>query len=150
MKSLSSTRYQREVLERLARVRADSRPRWGTMSSHQMICHVSDSIRGALGEKHVSPSTNLFKCTVVKWVALWVPLRWPHGVKTSPEMDQLLGGTRPAEFAGDVDRLRDLLARFCRWEGEFAPHAMLGPLSRKERMRHAYLHLDHHLRQFGV
>lgn len=150
MKSLSTTRYRQELLERLAGVRPDSRRRWGTMSPHQMICHVSDSIRGALGEKHVNPSTNLFRRTVVKWVALWMPLRWPRGVKTSPEMDQQLGGTRPAEFARDVDGLRDLLARFCTWEGKFAAHAMLGPMSRNERMRHAYLHLDHHLRQFGA
>jgi hypothetical protein len=27
---------------------------------------------------------------------------------------------------------------------------MFGQMSRTERMRHAYLHFDHHLRQFGA
>jgi hypothetical protein len=31
-----------------------------------------------------------------------------------------------------------------------APYAMFGQLSKSERMRRAYLHFDHHLRQFGA
>ena len=65
-------------------------------------------------------------------------------------MDQRQGGTQPVEFASDVDKLRTLFDQFCGWKSEFAPHAMLGQLSRTERMRHAYLHMDHHLRQFGA
>ncbi|HEX8893010.1 MAG TPA: hypothetical protein VF783_06790, partial [Terriglobales bacterium] len=67
------------------------------MSAHQMICHLSDSFRGSLGEKYISPATSVFKRTLLKWVALWVPLRWPHGFKTLPEMDQRQGGTPPSE-----------------------------------------------------
>jgi Protein of unknown function (DUF1569) len=53
------------------------------------------------------------------------------------------------EFASDVEKLRTLFDQFCGWKGEFLPHAMFGQLSTPERMRHAYLHMDHHLRQFG-
>jgi Protein of unknown function (DUF1569) len=65
-------------------------------------------------------------------------------------MDQHQGGTPPTEFATDLEKLYILLGRFCNSEREFAPHATLGQMSRTERMRHAYLHMDHHLRQFGV
>ena len=98
----------------------------------------------------ISQSTTLFKRTIYKWVALWLPFHWPHGIKTRPEMDQLQGGTPPAEFASDLEKLRILFNRFCTSEVEFAPHATLGQMSRSERMRHAYLHMDHHLRQFGA
>jgi hypothetical protein len=40
--------------------------------------------------------------------------------------------------------------RFSTRDGGFAPHAMFGQMSKAERMRHAYLHFDHHLRQFGT
>jgi uncharacterized protein DUF1569 len=73
-----------------------------------------------------------------------------RGIKTRPEMDQQQGGTPPAEFASDLETLRILLERFCTSEGEFVPHAMFGQMSRIERMRHAYLHMDHHQRQFGA
>jgi hypothetical protein len=86
----------------------DSQRRWGSMSAHQMICRLSDSFRVALGEKHVSSSSTLFKRTIYKWAALWVPLRWPHGIKTRPEVDQQPGGTLPVEFPSDVETLRTL------------------------------------------
>src|SRR5690242_19810051 len=120
------------------------------MSPHQMVCHLSDSFRASLKEKYVSPASTLTKRTVLKWVALWVPLRWPRAIKTRPEMDQQQGGTPPTEFTSDLAKLRVLLERFCTYHDEFAPHATLGQMSRRERMRHAYLHMDHHLRQFGA
>ena len=150
MKTLSNIPDRDEVLDRLTGVHPESQGRWGRMSAHQMICHLSDSFRAALGEKEVSESTTLFKRTIYKWAALWLPFHWRHGIKTRPEMDQQQGGTPPAEFASDLDNLRILLDRFCNSEGEFAAHATLGQMSRTERMRHAYPHMDHHLRQFGV
>jgi len=119
------------------------------MSAPQMICHLSDSFRSALGEKSVSQDTNLFKRTGMKWLALWVLPSWPHGVKTRREMDQQQGGTPPAEFSADVERLRVLFDRYCAAQ-QFSPHPMMGPLTRTERMRWSYLHMNHHLRQFGV
>ncbi len=150
MRTLLNDRDRKEVLRRLNNVHPDSQSRWGSMSAHQMICHLADSFRAALGKKNVSSAATLFKRTIYKWAALWVPVPWPHGVKTRPEMDQRQGGTLPVDFASDVERLRTLLDQFCGREQEFAPHAMLGQLSRTERMRHAYLHMDHHLRQFGA
>jgi hypothetical protein len=150
MKTLSNAVYRQEVLNRLTNVRSESQHRWGSMSAHEMICHLGDSFRASLGEKQLSPATTLFKRTVFKWTALWAPLQWPHGVETRPEMDQRHGGTQPEEFASDLEKLQILFGRFVKWQGEYAPHPVLGPLSRTERMRHAYLHMDHHLRQFGA
>jgi hypothetical protein len=149
MKTLLKPADREEILRRLAAVHADSQRRWGSMSAPQMICHLSDSFRSAMGEKSVSSDTSLFKRTGMKWLALWVFSEWPHGVKTRPEMDQQQGGTPPAEFAADVQQLRILFDRYCATQ-QFAPHPMMGALSRTERMRWAYLHMNHHLRQFGV
>jgi hypothetical protein len=150
MKTLLNVRDRGEVLSRLASVRADAQPRWGTMSAHQMICHLSDSLRAALNEKYISSSTSLFKRRILKPLALWVPISWPRGFKTRPEMDQRQGGTPPMDFASDLEELRSLFERFCAWQGAFASHAMFGEISKIERMRYAYRHIDHHLRQFGV
>ncbi|MGB6545681.1 MAG: DUF1569 domain-containing protein [Candidatus Acidiferrales bacterium] len=150
MKSLSNLRDRDEVLDRLGKVRPDSRALWGTMTAPQMICHLSDSFRGALGEKYISPDTSFFNRVVIKNLALWVPLKWPRGRKTRPEIDQKLGGTTPGEFASDVAALRVLVNRFCAHANKFSPHAFFGQMSKPERNRHAYLHMDHHLRQFGA
>ena len=120
------------------------------MSAHEMICHLSDSFRAALGEKELSSASSLGKRTILKWAALWLPLRWPRGIDTRPEMDQRHGGTRPQAFAADLDGLRVLFERFVNWQGQFKPHPTFGALTKTERMRHAYLHMDHHLRQFDA
>ena len=91
MKSLLNARDRSKVLERLANVRPNSHPRWGKMSAHQMVCHLSDSLRAGLGEKYVSPSTSFFTRTIVKTLALWVPIPWVHGFKTRPESGSAAG-----------------------------------------------------------
>jgi hypothetical protein len=119
MKTLLNPEDKEEIIARLESVRSTSPRVWGEMSAHHMICHLSDSLRAALGEKQISSSSTLFKRTIYKWAALWVPLQWPHGIKTRPAMDQQQGGTKPVEFASDVDKLRTLFDQFCCWKGEF-------------------------------
>src|SRR5215475_2176671 len=109
MKTLLNSCDHKAVLDRLAHVHSKASAQWGTMSAHQMVCHLSDSLRAALGEKYVSPSGNFFTRTVVKSFALWGPFPWPHGYKTRPEVDQMQGGTTPIDFVADVEELHVLL-----------------------------------------
>jgi hypothetical protein len=152
MKSLLNSADKKNIFERLSNVRPDSQRRWGRMTPHQMICHLSDSFRSKLGEKENSSVSNIFTRTVMKWGALYAPLPWPHGVKTMPEMDQQIGGTPPDDFERDRRQLEDLIERFIAPEKnvEFHPHPYFGDMSEAEWMRWGYLHCDHHLRQFGL
>lgn len=79
---------------------------------------------------------------------------WLEVLSNALAFGTLLVKDRPEAIAvrcrGDLEELRALFGRFCRFEGEFGPHAMFGQMSRAERMRHAFLHIDHHLRQFGA
>lgn len=149
MKTLSNGANKQEVLLRIAALRVDRDRRWGKMSCRQMVCHLSDSFLCALGEKTASSVKPPIPQGIFRWFALYVPLPWPHGVPTRPEMEQGVGGTAPVEFAGDRQRLVDLVERFSRAR-EFAEHPMFGGMSERDWMRWAYLHCDHHLRQFGV
>jgi hypothetical protein len=151
-KTLKNVEDRREIAERLGRVRVDSARRWGKMSAHGMVCHLSDSFRGVMGEKALAAKPGTFGRGFMKWAALRLPLPWPHGVKTMPEMDQEIGGTTPTEFEGDMWELRRLFERFTREPRDFAwrPHPIFLEMSEEEWMRWGYLHMDHHLRQFGV
>jgi hypothetical protein len=77
-------------------------------------------------------------------------MKWPHGVKTMPEMEQGVGGTAPVEFLGDREKLVGLIARFCGAKVDGVVHPIFGAMSEKDWQRWGYLHCDHHLRQFGV
>ncbi len=151
MKSLADSRARQEILVRLRRVRPESQRRWGRMSPHQMLCHLSDSFKIAMGEKESRPIGTVFHRTVIRWIAFHVPLQWPKEYTTLPEADQEIGGTRPLDFAQDFRTLEALIDRFTAARRTFAwaPHPIFGRLSDREWMRWGYLHTDHHLRQFG-
>lgn len=120
------------------------------MSVDQMVCHLRDSYLTALNEKYVSPATGFLQRTLMKWIALRGPGKWPHGVRTRPEVEQGIGGTPPVEFERDRAMLVVVFDRFCEPSVNLAPtHPFFGPMSREDWLRWGYLHADHHLRQFG-
>jgi hypothetical protein len=150
LKSLSDTACLQEILDRLIAVRADSPRQWGRMNAHQMICHLNDSLLVAMGRKHASIAEKQYG-PVMKWLALNMPMKWPHGVPTRPEIDQEKFGTAATEMVADVRTLLALTEEFARKPRSFsfARHPIFGNMSEAEWMRWAWLHADHHLRQFG-
>ena len=150
MKTMARAQDKEEIVRRLRTIRADSGRRWGRMSAHQMICHLSDSFLAVTGQRDVSPASGLLQSTLIKWIALYAPLKWPRGVPTRPEVDQEVGGTKPSHFAADVTQLEMLVELITTRKGCFGPtHPIFGNMSNTDWMRWAYLHMDHHLRQFG-
>ena len=152
MKTLARQRDKAEILRRLSAVRPESVRRWGRMSAHQMVCHLSDSFRMVMGEKPVRHATSLLQRSIVKWLALYLPVPWPAGILTRPEIDQELGGTRPVDFAADVTQLEALLELITTQTStlDWQRHPIFGRMSEAAWLRWAYLHVDHHLRQFGA
>jgi hypothetical protein len=137
------------LCERIARLKSDSPRQWGRMTAHEMVCHLNDSFRVGAGEKYASPDMNLIKRTLVKWVALRTPLRWPQGTPTRPELLQGQGGTPPAGWDPDCAELVSGISAFAARE-TFALHPIFGAMSKAEWHIWAYRHIDHHLRQFAV
>ena len=112
MTHLGNPEARQTIIRRLAALSPQRPARWGRMNASQMICHLADSSRAVMGEKPVSPATGIPQRTVVKWIALYVPIPWPKGVPTRPEMEQGLGGTPPAGFARDRCRSGDVIQSF--------------------------------------
>jgi len=152
MKSLNNNTDREHLRDRLLKLAPDSSRRWGKMTAHQMICHLTDSFKAGTGDKSVSSTGNVFHRSVVKWLALYAPIAWPHGVPTRPEMNQDIGGTKPLEFEKDRAELLSMIERFARSERDFdwQPHPLFGLMADRDWFRWGYLHVDHHLRQFGV
>jgi hypothetical protein len=152
VKTLAQVDSKEEILRRLKMMRPDSTRRWGRMTAPQAICHLSDAFRMAIGEKTVSPVSGLLQRTIIKWIALYTPLPWPEGrIATVPEIDQECGGTTPADFAADVAELETLVQLIASRNQTFGwpAHPIFGRMSHATWLRWAYLHMDHHLRQFG-
>lgn len=151
MKTLYDQTCQQELRRRIAAVQPQTPRRWGKMTAPQMVCHLADGFRMYMALRPTADISSPFLRTVIKPIALWAPVPWPHGFRSVPELDQQKGGTRPAEFSRDVDELLVLMAKMTALPADFKwpAHPHFGPLSAREWMRLAYLHTNHHLRQFG-
>jgi len=152
VKTLARAEDRDEILRRLRALRPENERRWGRMSVHQMVCHLADAFRMATGDKAASDASSVLHRTVVKWVALYAPVRWPPGITTRPEIDQECGGTAPADFASDVACVQAMVERISLEAAtlSFGVHPIFGRLSAASWLRWGYLHVDHHLRQFDA
>jgi hypothetical protein len=104
MKTVAERSVRDRLIERLNAVRPDAPRRWGTLTPHEMLCHLGDAAEMVLltrpRRRPVAPRNRI----LVKWIGLWSPVRWPHGVNTNPDHDPRVQGTRPSTF--DTDRQR--------------------------------------------
>ena len=152
MKTLAREECRAELYQRLQSLHPESERRWGRMNVHQMVCHVADACRMAVGQMRVSDSSGIMTRTLIKWVALYAPLHWRPGIVTRPEIDQLVAGSSPSDFTADVTTVRSLLDAVADQgrTGRWPIHPVFGKMTTAQWLRWAYLHTDHHLRQFGV
>jgi hypothetical protein len=111
-------------------------------------------MRIALGEMDVKDASSVFTRSVLKWLVL-SGMPPPKGkVETFPELDYAQGGgTPPAELAADLATFEATLDRFLERAAAgkaFTRSPAFGKLSARGYGRLMYVHMHHHLKQFGV
>jgi hypothetical protein len=136
------------VRQRIERLTPGTPRKWGRMTPHQMVCHLTDGYRMSSGERKAKAVDNFISRSIVRLVALHTSLAWPQGVKTVSEADQEHGGTKPAEWDRDLAELLFRIDAFSPLDGY--RHPILGPLTETEWNVWGFRHADHHLRQFGL
>ena len=139
---------RRELLDRLGRLGPDARRRWGRMNAPQMLTHVNDQFRMALGDLATVPERLPIRFFPLNNLVAYV-LPWP---KSSPTAPELLARIDQSTWPIEVDTFATLLQRFAtRPAGAAWPvHPAFGRLSRRAWGLLGYRHTDHHFRQFGV
>jgi Protein of unknown function (DUF1569) len=152
MTTLAREPCRAELVRRLKTLRPETPRRWGRMSAPQMICHLRDAFRMTTGEKALRLTGSRLTRPLIKWFALYAPLRWPPDIPTVPELDQLTNGRCPGEFAADVAEVEALIEQVAHLpvRAEWPTHPIFGSMSGRDWLRWGYLHVDHHLRQFGA
>ncbi|MFN4147581.1 MAG: DUF1569 domain-containing protein [Runella sp.] len=144
------THYQIEA--RLARLSPQSQRQWGSMSVHQMLTHCTDQIRICLGELPSKPRGNWLTRKIAGWIAVNFPLQMPKNMKTIAELDpNKKYMTQPTDFKQDFDALLAAYHKMLHLpESHHFQHPVFGKLSKKEVIKLTNIHLDHHLKQFGI
>jgi len=119
------------------------------MSVHQMLIHMGDAAAAALGQRPFSATPRPGPRGLVRFIALYLLPRTPRGIKSGAEPAAKV--VDAAAFTSDQERAIALLRQMVAPGQSFtAAHPAFGPMTRGDWLRYAYLHTDHHLRQFGL
>ena len=150
MNSLTDQGAVDSLIERLNKLHPERPRAWGRMTPNEMICHLCDAFEVALGERPFVPAETWMQRTVFKYIALRTSYVWPKGLKTRPEVEQGIGGTRPVTLDSDRARLVVLMRRFAGPGARYGKHPGFGAMTPEEWLIWGYRHTDHHLRQFAL
>jgi hypothetical protein len=137
-----------ELTGRIERIGPDARRGWGRMTPHQMLVHLAvthDAVLGRASFDMPARSPN----RVIKILVLQLPVRWLRNLNFGANPAGVT--LDPGAFAADRRRAAETVAEVAGADRHrlSTPHPILGPLSQSEWHRWAFLHTDHHLRQFG-
>lgn len=148
MKTFWDKSIREEICGRVERLTPDARAQWGKFNAAQMLAHVNDAMRMAIGELPCEPKATPFRRWPIKQLIVYVA-PWPQGAPTAPELlaraDQAQFADEKAAFRGIVDRLAAKPA-----SEKWPEHPAFGALTHRAWGVLKYRHADHHLRQFGV
>ena len=149
MPSLYDDRARAEITGRLERLTPQNVQRWGKMQPAQLLPHLGDSFRRALGDTPTEPPrSGIARFAPVRYLYIH-HIKWPEGKIQSPA-----GSFRTPSTGWDGDRkiVLGLIARFAATSREkLSPyHPTLGRMTPRDWGVLMYKHLDHHLRQFSA
>jgi hypothetical protein len=141
-----------DLVRRLQHLAPETPRRWGMLTAHEMLCHLGDATAMVLLDRPRVTPVDGGRRALRKRLGLWSPLRWPHGLRTSPHYNPRTLGSRPTDFGADLARVIDGLERLgvARPDTSLEPaHGFFGSMSVRDWQRWAWKHTEHHLRQFG-
>ena len=152
LKTVANPVVHTSLIARLNSLTPESKRRWGTLTPHEMLCHLGDASEMVLRLRPRPAPVPMRRRPVVRSLGLWTPLRWPHGWQTNPSHDPRVAGTRPSEFAADLRRAMLTLEKIAAAKADALEpvHGVFGMMSTVDWQRWAFKHTDHHLRQFGL
>ncbi len=146
-KSLADARARQNLLNRLARLTPDAKPRWGRMSAPQMLAHLADWMLMASGDIKTAAKNRVLRYPPLKQLAIyWLP--FPKGVPTAPELVARTPLGWGIEHASVRERVQSFETLYLK--ASWPEHPVFGKMTSKAWGVLGYRHMDHHLRQFGI
>lgn len=140
--------FRASLADRVKRLSADTKPRWGKLNATGMLAHVNDSYRMALGDLYVKPKNLPLRYTPIKQLVIYVA-PFPKGAPTAPE---LLARCDGANLADEQRAYAELLARLAAVTPatKMQDHPAFGKLTHRAYGVLIARHTDHHFKQFGL
>lgn len=148
--SLWVERDRVELLGRFDRLRPDTSAQWGRMNAPQMLAHVGDSMRMAIGAVKVESRRTPLRFTPIKQLLIYALPSPPRNLPTPPELRKTPPGAWSEDLRDAKELVRRAVVRYHQPGSKWPDHPQLGKLSPRAWGVLIYKHLDHHLRQFSA
>jgi len=87
LRTVADPAVRNDLVTRLSRLTPDAPRRWGTLTAHEMLCHLGDATAMVLRDRPRVIPVDAGPRRLRKGLGLWSPLRSPHGLRTSPHYD---------------------------------------------------------------
>ncbi|MBN9383029.1 MAG: DUF1569 domain-containing protein [Chitinophagaceae bacterium] len=149
MKTLFDNAERQELISRLDKLTAENRPLWGKMNSSQMVKHCR------LWEEMIHENKLLkrpFIGRLIGQMILKKVLQSPEFRRNSPTIPEMLVTDANIDLNDERRQLITLVNSYPQYDQPDYSfiHPFFGKMTRDQIGKLAYLHLDHHLKQFGV
>ncbi len=148
IKTLFNQQNTNEIIIRINKLVPDDKCKWGSMTPTAMLYHCNKT-NTAIMESKPTDKTPTLKQRLQKFVVMNVLQRLPKGRKSRPKFlqtqDQQLG------FKEERKLFIETVSGFINYKGNLnGAHPNFGRLNTMEWGHFAWMHMYHHLRQFGV
>ncbi len=149
MKSLFDKAAAEELKQRMAQLSPETPRLWGKMSPAQMMAHCSVGMEVSLGDRIMRQV----------WLGKLIGKRAKAGILSGAPIRKGMPTDKAYVVKDDRDlqlerrRLERLIDRFQAGGSDGCtkgPHSFFGKMTPDEWAALNYVHLDHHLKQFGV
>lgn len=149
-KNLFDIAVSNQLVKRSQQLKLASQPLWGSMTPIEMLRHCSEAIHATLKPRPFdTPAT--VKQKVVKFMMINVIPRLPKGAKAPKHINMQLQPFTLETFESELKNFGKAVETFSTYkEPILNKHPYFGTMSNKHWGIISWMHMDHHLRQFGV
>lgn len=149
-KNLLDPGVAEELLARAGTLKPYSKPLWGCMTASQMIRHCTLANRQIVDGSLAREGAIAFRQKLVRFLCLYVLPGFPKNKKgaASIETDHLV--LADEDWTNLLEDYSASLSDFTRQSHLPFLHPAFGALSTRQWGLATWMHMDHHLRQFGV
>lgn len=150
MKTILNKAGADDLISRASSLHPTSQPLWGSMTVKEMLHHCNRATQSIL-EVKAPPKKSTFKQQALKFLFFNVVKKLPKNATAPKKFNVKLSQLVPGEFENEQKEFLDLIERFTKHKDDISlSHPRFGALSTRDWGKFVWMHLDHHLRQFGV
>ncbi len=149
-RSLLHHNANKQMLKRIALLTPATVAKWGTMDAAAMLRHCRIVAETILARQSPDESPTL-KQLMLRTLVLHIMRRLPKGRQQPKVIAEAMAAQPSLSFEEERQHLAEITSRFANYGGVLSGrHPVFGPMRTAHWGAFAWLHLDHHLRQFGV